>query len=391
MRTLLHEILFGLRMLKKNLTSTAIAILSLALSLVLLICAGLFLKNLENTLALNPGFDARNAIVLPINLGFGQSDLAEGKLFLQRLVDRMESLPTVKSATVAAEMPLGQLHIRDSITVDGYEAGPDERLVVRVNFVGSGYFETLGVSVLRGRTIEARDREDTRPVAVINETMGDRYWPGKDPIGRTIRTGDTAWQVIGVVRDGKYDTLDEPPQPYLCLPLQQIDAYMKQVSLLVKTSGEPQALITPVRQEIQRLDPNLPVSQIATLSDFLRNRVEGNGRACRTGWDLRTPCIGAGDGGRFWCDVLLGQSEDAGIRHSYGVGRSTEGGSRPGLGQRLENHTHGRRDRPWRRPGAHSSPNWFSPRREFVCSDYLCRHFRGVDSSWAIGLLRAGA
>jgi predicted permease len=262
----------------KSRLQNALVTAQVALSLVLLISAGLLLRSMENTLALDPGFDSRNGMALPINLGFGQYNRAEGMQFLERMIDRAESLPFVRSAAVAAELPLGQLHIRDSIEVDGYVPAPDEKMVVRLNLVGPNYFETLGIPILKGRGIDERDKEDRKPVAVINETMAERFWPGEDPIGKTIRSlGEAPVEVVGVVKDGKYDALDESPQPYFSLALDQAGVFLKQVNLIVKTDGDPRAVMAPLRREIEQLDPNMPVSHIMTLNEFLEIRVDETG------------------------------------------------------------------------------------------------------------------
>jgi predicted permease len=194
------------------------------------------------------------------------------------MIDRAESLPFVRSAAVAAELPLGQLHIRDSIEVDGYVPAPDEKMVVRLNLVGPNYFETLGIPILKGRGIDERDKEDRKPVAVINETMAERFWPGEDPIGKTIRSlGEAPVEVVGVVKDGKYDALDESPQPYFSLALDQAGVFLKQVNLIVKTDGDPRAVMAPLRREIEQLDPNMPVSHIMTLNEFLEISVDETG------------------------------------------------------------------------------------------------------------------
>ncbi len=257
----------------------SLVVAQVAISLVLLIGAGLLLQSMGNALSLDPGFDARSGVVLPINLGYGRYDEVEGKRFLRQLVERVESLRGVQSATVTAELPLGQLHIRQSIGVEGYVPAPDEQMIVRTNFVGPRYFETLGISIVNGRAIDEHDGEDRRPVAVINETMARRYWPGRDPIGQAIHVGGGGepGEIVGIVKDGKYDTLDEPSQLYVCYALEQLDVYLKQVNLIVRTEGDPRALMGPIRGEIQQLDPDMPAPQIMTLDEFLEIRVEETG------------------------------------------------------------------------------------------------------------------
>lgn len=245
----------------------------LALSLVLLISTGLCLRSLRNTLAVHPGFEARDGFVLPLNLAYGQYDEAKGRQFQRQLLERVAALPGVRSATLALEIPLGQLHTRTSVEIDGYQPPRGESTAIRFNAVAPDYFETLGIPVLRGRAIDQRDTENGKRVALINETMARRYWPGREPLGRTIRSSGQTWEVVGVVRDGKYDSLNEPAQPYLWLSLSQFE-YLRRLNFHVRTEGDPRGVMPAVLREIQQLDSNLPVSNVLTLAEFLEQGVQ---------------------------------------------------------------------------------------------------------------------
>jgi predicted permease len=248
---------------------SSLVALQLALSLVLLVSAGLFVRSLRNILTVDPGFDLRSGLILPVNLGFGQYDDNEGRLFVQQLVDRVESMPGVHSTALAAFLPLGVVHGHHDVVIDGYEPRTDESMLVKRNIVGPGYFETMGIPVVSGRGIGERDLENTEPVAVINETMARRYWPGERALGRTIRADRGIPRlVVGVIKDGKYDTLDEVPQPYLVLPLRQVEL-TRRVNLVVRTAGDPRPMMEQVLAEARRLDPNLPFENIATLPQYL--------------------------------------------------------------------------------------------------------------------------
>ncbi len=248
---------------------SSLVVLQLAFSLVLLISAGLFVRSLRNVLTVDPGFDLRSGLILPVNLGFGQYDENEGRLLFQRLVDRVESMPGVHSTALAAFLPLGVGHGHHDVVIDGYEPRPDESTLVKRNIVGPGYFETMGIPVVSGRGIGERDLENTEPVAVINETMARRYWPGEEALGRTIRVDRGIPRVVvGVIKDGKYDTLDEAPQPYLVLPMRQVE-FIRRFNLVVGTTGDPRPMMEQVLAEARRLDPNLPFENIATLPQYL--------------------------------------------------------------------------------------------------------------------------
>jgi predicted permease len=245
----------------------------LALSLVLLISTGLCLRSLGNTLAVHPGFEARNGFVLPLNLGYGQYDEAKGRQFQRQVVERVTALPGVRSAALTLDTPLGQLHVRNGVAVEGYQPRRDELMVLRFNAVGPRYFETLGIPVLRGRPIDQRDTASSRRVAVVNEAMARRYWPGREPLGRTFRCGGASWEIVGVIKDGKYDSLSESPQPYYCLPLSQID-YFRRLDFHVRAEGDPRSVIPAVLREIQQLDSSLPISNVMTHTRFLENSVQ---------------------------------------------------------------------------------------------------------------------
>ena len=248
-------------------------IAQVALSLILLISTGLFLRSFRKTLAVDPGFDPNNRLVLPINLSYGQYDEAEGRLFYQQLAERIRGLPSTRQAALSAFLPLADSHGRHDVWIDGYDPAPDESMLVLRNMVGPEFFETLGIPLLRGRAIDERDREDTKPVAVINEAMARRYWPGRDPIGRTIHVGDTIHEVVGIAQDGKYGDLREESAPYLCLPMRQHE-YSQGFHLIVRTSGDPRAMMAVVREELAKLDPNLPVPNIVTLEEFVEQAVQ---------------------------------------------------------------------------------------------------------------------
>ena len=245
-------------------------VVQLALSLILLISTGLFLRSLQETLAVDPGFDPNNRLVVPINLNYGQYGEAEGRLLYRQLADRVRSLPGVRQAALAAFLPLSQTHGHHDVWVDGYVRARDESMLVKRNMVGPGYFETLGIPILKGRAIDERDKENTKPVAVINETMARRYWSGRDPIGGTIRVGNKVYEVVGVARDGKYGRLREKPGPYLCLPMTQHE-YSEQFHLVVTASRDPRSMMALLRHDLEKLDPNLPPPQIITLTQFLED------------------------------------------------------------------------------------------------------------------------
>lgn len=252
---------------------SALVIAQIALSLALLCGAGLLVRSLRNTLAIDPGFDLRDGIVLPLNFGFGQYDQMQGEALRAELLERASTLPGVESAALAAFIPLGPIHGHHDVHVEGYEPAPDELMLVKRNMVSAGYFETMGIRVIRGRAFDRRDSGDAALVAMVNETMARRFWPDRDPIGRTVQADlGRIYTVIGVIEDGKYSSLRGPSESYLVLPLSQGE-YVERVNLVARTRGDPGDLIKPLHSEVQHLVPGLPDPVILTMPEYLQYSV----------------------------------------------------------------------------------------------------------------------
>jgi len=250
-----------------------LVVAQIALSLALLCGAGLLVRSLQNALDIDPGFDLRAGVVFPLNLGYGQYDEAEADALQYELLERSITVPGVESAALAAFVPLGATHGHHDIYVEGYEPAPDELMLVKRNMVSAGYTETMGIRLLSGRAIDRRDTEDAAPVAMVNETMARRYWPGRDPIGHTVQADlGTTYTVIGVIEDGKYSSRTAAPEPYLVLPLTQSEP-MERVNLVARTRGNPSELIAPLQSEAQRLAPGLPSSSVLTMREYLQYSV----------------------------------------------------------------------------------------------------------------------
>jgi len=256
---------------------SGLVIAQVSLSFVLLASAGLFLRSLGNTLAVDPGFDIEHSVIVPIDLGFGRYDEATGRPFMRRLVDEIGAIPGVESVSLAADLPLGQMHMRSHFETDGLD---DDHVSLRSNVVGPRYFETMGIPILSGRAIDERDREGAAPSAVVNEALARRFWPGEDPIGRTFRSNDVTWTVVGVARDGKYDSLAESPQPFLWLSMFQA-TWLPRVNVHIRTGAAPEALLQATSRAVQALDPNLPIQRAMTTRHFFQNAIENTAGPAR--------------------------------------------------------------------------------------------------------------
>jgi len=258
------------RSLRKSRLQRSLVVAQVALSLLLLISAGLFLKSLNNVLALDPGYDLRDGIVASVNLGYSQYEEADGRMLYQRFFDRIRTLPGVEQASMSAFLPLGANHGRHDTYIDGYEFGPDDYNAFLRNMVSPEYFDTMGIAIVRGRGFDDRDREDSKPVALVNETMANRFWQDRDPLGGRIFVDfGVEREVVGVVEDGWYLAIDEDAQPYVYIPLGQAE-YLEHLSFVVRTHGDPSALVGLVQQEFSQVEPNLPLPLVQTVEEYMR-------------------------------------------------------------------------------------------------------------------------
>jgi predicted permease len=236
-----------------------------AVSVMLLVCAGLFMRSLARAQFMDPGFETSDVLLASVDLFPNGYTEATGLSFQERLVDRLESLPRVRSVALSRRVPLAFGGSSSSgVSIDGYTPALNEEMSVTFNNVGPRYFETMGVPVVAGREFARADRLSERPVVIVNETMAKRYWRGRDPVGAFVRIGQTAREVVGVVKDIKYEFLGEEPRPYMYLPLTQV--YRADTVIHVRTDGDPATLAAAVRETVRAMDPELPVFDMKTMS-----------------------------------------------------------------------------------------------------------------------------
>ncbi len=250
----------------------ALVVGQVALALILLVCAGLFVRTLANSYGVDPGFTRRQAVLASFDLNSLRLSPDEGRVVLDRLVSRLETLPGVERASLSTFVPLSIGGSSDtSPDIDGYTPAENEEVVVYYGMVGPNYFETMGISIVDGRGVTAQDRATSAPVVVINETMARRYWAGRPAVGGRLRTGEEWMTVVGVARDGKYGQLTESARSVMYFPIQQI--YRPDPVLHVATAGPAEVAITDVRQAVAEVAPDLALFDVRTLEEHLRMSV----------------------------------------------------------------------------------------------------------------------
>jgi putative ABC transport system permease protein len=236
-----------------------------ALALVLLVSAGLFVRSLDNARAVDPGFNPKGVLLASLDLAPAGYDEPHGVQFCKTLLERLEAVPGVRSATLARELMLGFTGgAAGKVDIEGYVPQPGEDVNVAFNSVGPGYFRTMQMPLVAGRELTARDGVQDPGAAVINETMARRYWPGQDPLGKRLRMQGKELTVVGVVRNAKYRKLDEAPMPFLFLPL--FEFYLSNPVLHVRAEGDPEQVLAAVRQAVQALDANVPLFEVRSFN-----------------------------------------------------------------------------------------------------------------------------
>jgi predicted permease len=248
---------------------SALVVAQVALSLLLLVSAGLFLRSLYNAHAVDPGFDPKGLFLGSVDLLPNGYDEARGLAFYRGLLQRVEALPQVRSASLARRVPLGFDGRSDTtVSIEGYEPGPHEELNLEYNTVGPRYFETMGIPLEAGRDFTAQDGPEAERVAIVNDAFVRRYWPEVEPLGRRIRAGGRWLKVVGVIRSIRQHSLGEAPYPFLYWPLLQ--DWRPAAVLHVRASAEPAVLFADLRHEVQRLDANLPLFDLKPMSEHFR-------------------------------------------------------------------------------------------------------------------------
>ena len=257
---------------RRSRVRNALVVAQVALSLLLLIGAGLVLRSLEKVTPTSIGFESDRVLVAPFRLDEEQYNRARSQEFCRQLSERITSLPGVQAVSLVDYVPGGLLgRTRRSVGIEGYEAQPGEDMQVDASIVGPRYFTTMGFPLIRGRDFDERDVDGAPCVAIINEAFARRYFPEGEALGRhlikfTWQKPNQLCEIVGVVSDNKWQSLTKEPLPTFAFPLLQ--SHQTGITLLVNAAGDPGTLTLPVRRAIQSLDPSIPVNDVQTVREY---------------------------------------------------------------------------------------------------------------------------
>jgi len=257
----------------KNRLRSSLVVAQVAGSLTLLIIAGLFTRSLGKAQQTSLGFNPSHLLNMtmdPNEIGYNDVQYRE---FYKNLLERVRALPGVQSATIASAVPLGYINSGDTLTIEGYQPPPDQPApACQFNVISSGYFETLEIPMVSGRTFKPTDDANTQYVAIVNEAMAKQFWPNTDPIGRQFKMGSDPkhWiQVVGVVKNARFQGLHGNVQSYFFLPFLQRYAANSLGTLQVRTFAAPEAMAPEIERVIGELAPDLPVFDVNTMTQAL--------------------------------------------------------------------------------------------------------------------------
>ena len=241
--------------------------LQVALSLTMLVVAGLFLRSLANRLALDPGFDPANVVTLSVDVAKQGYNETKGVLFLRQLLRRAETAPGVNPVSLAQFVPADSSGVRTSIRKD-----EDEVVMANVNSICPGYFETVRLPLIRGRDFQWTDDHDARPVTIVSQTLAERFWPDANPIGKQVSHGSNKWMVIGVAGEVHFRMPGENVSPHVYFPILQ--GYVGNFTLMARTQpGQITATMASMRQAVRELDADLPTFGPQSLSATIAARI----------------------------------------------------------------------------------------------------------------------
>ena len=241
-----------------------------ALALLLLVGAGLCLKGFEKARQVETGFNPRNLVVAGLRIGMHGYDQASGLVFYRKLHERVATLPGVTGAALASWFPLGfEGGPSMGVEAEGYVRKPNEDVSVPFSIVSPRYFETMQIALVEGRDFRDSDDGQSPNVAVINETMAKRFWPGQNALGRKFTTWRGETTVIGVAKAGKYRSLGEAPKSFMYLAYRQ-GVWDLNLGVVLRTATNPKSMINAVRETIHSIDPRVEVWASLAMTDYIQ-------------------------------------------------------------------------------------------------------------------------
>jgi predicted permease len=251
--------------LRKARLASSLVVAQISLSLLLLVCAGLFIRSFRSAQQIDPGFNPHNVLIASYDLftaGYSDSTGAE---FDRQLVSKLESLPGVQSAALSDREPLSFGGGSTSVKPEGYVSPANESMETQAAIITPNFLQTMQIPIMKGRDFTLQDTKSSQRVVIVSEAFANRYWPNQEPLGKQLNSDFThEWfKVVGVARDAKERGLNEKPMPFVYLPLYQI--YRPNMIINARVAGDPMTFANTIQKAVHDMNPELVVYDMTTL------------------------------------------------------------------------------------------------------------------------------
>jgi predicted permease len=262
--------------LRKARLASGLVVAQISLSLLLLVCAGLFIRSFMSAQQINPGFNSHNVLIASYDLFTAGYSEASGAEFDRQLAAKLEGLPGIQSVALSSRVPLGFGGGSTSVKPEGYVSQANESMETQVAIITPNYFKTMQIPMVKGRDFTVQDTKNSQRAVIVSEAFVERYWPHQEAVGKQLNSDLTnEWfTVVGVARDSKVNGLNEKPTPFLYLPLYQV--YRATMIINARVTGDPLAFGKTVEKSIHELNADLVVFDVTTLE--LREQIASFGQ-----------------------------------------------------------------------------------------------------------------
>ena len=247
----------------KGRLSNILVVAQVAMSLLLLVCAGLFMRSIQQAQHFNPGFNPHHVLLESYDLSGLGYNRNSGMQFHRQLYEKLQAIPGIESATIAGWIPLGFDISSYSVQIEGYVPQPHESMDIGYADIAPRYLHTMQIPLISGREFTTSDIDGSQPVAIVNSAFVKHYWPHQQAIGERVQAAGIWYNVVGVAENSDYNELGQKPQPFLYLPFFQ--DYNRRCAIYVRVAGDPLASVGPVQAAVHSLDADMPLFNLTTL------------------------------------------------------------------------------------------------------------------------------
>ncbi|MGC1107165.1 MAG: ABC transporter permease [Candidatus Acidiferrales bacterium] len=253
---------------RKARLSSVLVVAQIAMSLLLLVCAGLFIRSFRLVQQFNPGFNPHHVLLYSYDLSGVGYNQKSGVEFDRQLFAKLQAIPGIQSATLTNWVPFGFDFSSYLVQAEGYVPQPHESMDIEYANVAPDYFQTMQIPLVAGREFAMNDTGESQPVAIVNAEFAKRYWPHQEAIGKRLHADGKWFTVVGVARNSDYHDINQRPQGFFYLPLFQV--YDSNASIQLRVAGNPLAFGSPVQQAVHSLDADLPLFDLTTLDSRIQ-------------------------------------------------------------------------------------------------------------------------